>query len=226
MDKDLQTKLEIYKILYMAYADEIRNLWQRSIFLATFMTLAWGGYGALQLKVVEKIIETHTQSQNAEQTLNLVYVFSSLGLCLIIIVLSLLWIAMAKASKFVQEAHEAHILKHNELDCLFCDLDKYQNGDYDTKTLKQTSKNSFWNPLKSYRYSPSKINIALGWVSCLLASILSIVHIASIFCEKWYCIGCIALVVLLIVLALFFCFKNALKGGNPTSKSQKEEVNK
>lgn len=219
-------ELEKYKILYQAYADEIRNLWQRSIFLATFMTLAWGGYGALQLKAVEKIIETHTQSQNAEQTLNLVYVFSSLGLCLIIIVLSLLWIAMAKGSKFVQEAHEAHILKHNELDCLFCDLDKYQNGDYDTKTLKQTSKNSFWNPLKSYRYSPSKINIALGWVSCLLASILSIVHIASIFCEKWYCIiGCIALVALLIVL-LFFCLKNALKGGNPTSKSQNEEVNK
>ena len=79
-------ELEKYKILYQAYADEIRNLWQRSIFLATFMTLAWGGYGALQLKSFDKDFEITAH-----------YHCASLGLCLIIIVLSLLWVAMAKA---------------------------------------------------------------------------------------------------------------------------------
>lgn len=39
-------KLEMYKILYGAYADEIKNLWQRSIFLGAFMVLVWSGYGA------------------------------------------------------------------------------------------------------------------------------------------------------------------------------------
>ena len=87
-------ELEKYKILYQAYADEIRNLWQRSIFLATFMTLAWGGYGALQLKILDKSCETSAH-----------YHLISLGLCVVIIVLSLLWVAMAKGSKFVQEAH-------------------------------------------------------------------------------------------------------------------------
>ena len=78
---------------------------------------------------------------------------------------------MAKGSKFVQEAHEKHIKNLNcdliyetdiETDTfkrLFCDLDIYQ-----TK-LEKKHKPSFLNTLKSYRYSPSKINIALGWVS-------------------------------------------------------------
>lgn len=200
-------ELEKYKILYQAYADEIRNLWQRSIFLATFMTLAYGGYGALQLKFIEKYSEIKYLTCSY---FNLsAYHYASLGLCAVIIALSLLWIAMAKGSKFVQEAHEAHIKNLNcDLICendsqtgkpntYFCDLDNYQ----DRIEKQNLSSNKLFS---SYRYSPSKINIALGWVSCLLASILSIVRIASIFCEKWYCIECIALVVLLIVLVLFF----------------------
>lgn len=101
--------IELYKVLYNAYADEIKNLWQRSIFLGAFMVLVWSGYGALQLKAIEpKIVGNLTQSafcaQSAEQSL--VYISASLGLCAIIIILSWLWIAMAKGSKFVQEAHE------------------------------------------------------------------------------------------------------------------------
>lgn len=93
-EADLESKLEMYKILYGAYADEIKNLWQRSIFLGAFMVLVWSGYGALQLKAIElKIVEN--------TTLNLVYVTTSIGLCAVIIVLSWLWIAMAKGSKFV-----------------------------------------------------------------------------------------------------------------------------
>ena len=134
---------------------------------------------------------------------------------------------MAKGSKFVQEAHEKHIKNLNcdliyEIDSqtgklkrYFCDLSNYQ----DRIEKKNLSSNKLFS---SYRYSPSKINIALGWISCLLGGILFIVHIASIFCEKWCCIGCIAIVALPIVLAMFFCFKNAIKGENTTSKSQNE----
>ncbi len=172
-NKLLQTKLEMYKILYTAYADEIKNLWQRSIFLGAFMVLVWSGYGALQLKGIEKDFEVSTS-----------YCLMSIGLCAVIIILSWLWIAMAKGSKFVQEAHEAHILKHNGLECLFCDLDKYQNGDYDTQNLKQADKISFWNPLKSYRYSPSKINIALGWLSLIISTIFLYIHLCQTSLQK------------------------------------------
>ena len=177
MDKDLQHELEKYKILYTAYADEIKNLWQRSIFLGAFMVLVWSGYGALQLKAFDKDFATTNLTCNP---LNLnVYHCASLGLCAIIIILSWLWIAMAKGSKFVQEAHEAQILKHNKLDCLFCDLNKYQKGDYDTQNFKQADKTSFWNPLKSYRYSPSKINIALGWISLIISTMFLYIHLCQ-----------------------------------------------
>lgn len=52
--KKMDDKLKIYELLYKAYADEIKNLWQRSVFLGTFMVLVWTGYGALQLKFIEK----------------------------------------------------------------------------------------------------------------------------------------------------------------------------
>ena len=175
MSQKTQDDIERYKILYGAYADEIKNLWQRSIFLGAFMVLAWSGYGALQLKAIEpKIVENLSQSaQNAEQSL--VYISASLGLCAIIIVLSWLWIAMAKGSKFVQEAHEAKIKQYSKkYKCnLFCDLNVYQ---------KATSKGGMTKlysicPLKSYRYSPSKINIALGWVSLLVSIVLVYIHL-------------------------------------------------
>lgn len=161
-------KLEMYKILYNAYADEIKNLWQRSVFLGAFMVLVWSGYGALQLKAIElKIVEN--------TTLNLVYVNTSIGLCAVIIVLSWLWIAMAKGSKFVQEAHEAKIKQYSKrYKCnLFCDLNVYQKA---TSKGRQ-NKLSFICPLKSYRYSPSKINIALGWVSLLVSIVFLYIHL-------------------------------------------------
>ena len=164
-------KLEVYNALYKAYADEIRNLWQRSAFLGVFMTLAWGGYGALQLKMIEKCLQNICA-----------YHFASLGLCAVIIVLSLLWIAMAKGSKFVQEAHEKHIEhfgfdKVDEIDIdikknkrLFCDLGVYNNK------LANDEKVSVWHPLKPYSYSPSRINIFLGWLSGIASIVLGIIH--------------------------------------------------
>lgn len=167
MSKNPQN-IELYKVLYNAYADEIKNLWQRSIFLGAFMVLVWSGYGALQLKAIElKIIENTTP--------NLVYVATSLGLCAVIIVLSWLWIAMAKGSKFVQEAHEAKIKQYSKrYKCnLFCDLNVYQKA----TNKRWQNKLSFICPLKSYRYSPSKINIALGWVSLLVSIVLLYIHL-------------------------------------------------
>ena len=188
---DKMYKLEIYNALYKAYADEIRNLWQRSIFLGAFMTLAWGGYGALQLKMIEKCLSNICA-----------YHFASLGLCAVIIVLSLLWIAMAKGSKFVQEAHEKHIDnlgfdKVDEIDIdtktnkrLFCDLGIYNNK------LAMDEKVSVWYPLKPYRYSPSRINIFLGWLSTVVSIVLGIIHTTA---YEWYIIA-------VFIFAILLCF--------------------
>ena len=213
--------IELYKVLYNAYADEIKNLWQRSIFLGAFMVLVWSGYGVLQLKVIEpKIVENLAQgalcTQGAEQTLSLVYISASLGLCAVIIVLSWLWIAMAKGSKFVQEAHEEHIknfdFQNDNIKNLFCDLDSYEYTEcIDSKNnTKDKTLNSKFNDnllcrgvLQPYRYSPSKINIALGWVSCLIGGVLFIAHIMSIFCTTLCLIWCIVLVLGIFVVLCF-----------------------
>ncbi len=208
-------ELEKYKILYQAYADEIRNLWQRSIFLATFMTLAWGGYGALQLKILDKSLETSAYCH-----------LISLGLCAVIIVLSLLWVAMAKGSKFVQEAHEKHIKNLVEKDTdlqklkgIYCDLRDYE--------YLSESKNLFsFGVLTPFRYSPSKINIALGWFSVYLAGVLMTIHILiPLFASvKLLCnlpiatliviaIMC-AIVEIVLILYVFHKMKDYLKGGN------------
>ena len=166
-EQGFENKIQMYKILYQAYADEIKNLWQRSIFLGAFMVLVWTGYGTLQLKFIEKACQKDDTS----------YLIASLGLCGVIIILSLLWIAMAKASKFVQEAHEEHIntLKFDVIEKdkkrLFCDLNIYESK------LDEKQKLSAICPLQAYRYAPSKINIALGWVSLLVGFILLVFHI-------------------------------------------------
>lgn len=186
-------RLEVYNTLYKAYADEIRNLWQRSIFLGAFMTLAWSGYGALQLKFITRKCGEFDMAT---------YYIASLGICATIMILSLLWVAMAKGSKFVQEAHERHIddLGFDLLDevdintkknkRLFCDLDIYNIK------LATDKKISVWHPLKPYRYSPSKINIFLGWLSVAISIVLGIVYSIILY---WY------IVVIFIVLVLL-CF--------------------
>ncbi len=232
-EQGFQNKLEMYKILYQAYADEIKNLWQRSIFLGAFMTLAWGGYGALQLKMIEKSVKELCG-----------YYFASLGLCVVIIILSFLWIAMAKGSKFVQETHEWHILKNlnfdkaeNDIKKLFCKLDDYeylqqQNDQDDThnKTINPNLNPNFFftGVLQAYRYSPSKINIALGWVSVLIAFILSAVHIIMMLYHfnKLNC-PCAAFAILFMLMILFFIscrMTRFLKGGKP-AQSENLETN-
>lgn len=194
-------RLEVYKVLYKAYADEIRNLWQRSIFLGAFMTLAWGGYGALQLKAIEKCLQNVC-----------VYHFASLGLCAVIIVLSSLWVAMAKGSKFVQEAHEWHIknLKIDDVEKdtkkLFCNLDNYDKLKHKKYDIEDNiSSRLFFNgDLESYRYSPSKINIALGRFSLFVSLLLIVCHIifTIIFLIKCKIPHCIIFGVAVVVIAV------------------------
>ena len=204
----MSCELEKYKILYQAYADEIRNLWQRSIFLATFMTLAWGGYGALQLKILDKSCETHAH-----------YHLISLGLCVVIIILSLLWVAMAKGSKFVQEAHEEKIkqfVRDKSLQVLYCNLNDYKGKDLDGKSENLI----FSGALRAFRYSPSKINIALGWISATVAGVLIITHIFSLFlllvnlqCNPLILLSIAIIFILIEIASIAFFMKDYLKGG-------------
>ncbi len=160
-------KIEQYKIIYEAYANEIHHLWQRSIFLGAFMVLVWSGYGALQLQYISHKATFYLTA----------YHIASVMLCVAIMVFSTLWIAMAKGSKFVQEAHEKKsdkgvVTKLEEYTDFYCNLNDYTKYE---KTNHITS--LLCCPLSAYRFSPSKINIALGYVSLLFATMLLAFHI-------------------------------------------------
>lgn len=225
------TSEEKYKILYEAYADEIKNLWQRSVFLGAFMVLVWTGYGALQLKFIEKSLEIQSLSCTAVN-FN-AYHIASFGLCFVIIALSLLWIAMAKGSKFVQEAHEWHILNNNEIkisdtaEKLFCNLNDYEhynekdsNKDTQSEEMNKNLYSTFFckGALRAYRYSPSKINIALGWFSAMVAFALSIVHIVILCINKSCGFYALTLLAMLVIFPLSFFIKKHTKGGNKDKK--------
>lgn len=216
--------LEYYKILYQSYADEIKNLWQRSIFLGAFMVLVWTGYGVSLLKFLDSTKEIKL---NQRVCCNMgcleslceylasvnIYHFILLGLCGVIMILSLLWIAMAKGSKFVQEAHERHIKKfigNNDIaKGLYCNLKDYEY-------LSKKDNLFFCGVLKPYRYSPSKINIALGLVSCSIGLCLFALHILAIICHfvsfRYACL--IALLLFIVLIILWIILMCCLKGGN------------
>lgn len=201
--------LEKYKIVYQAYENEVKNLWQRSIFLGAFMIMVWSGYGALQLKFIEKCISKFD-----------LYYCASIGLCAILVILSWLWIAMAKGSKFIQEAHEDKIKEYErEYDeKLFCDLDKFEKSKCIVGNFP-----AFWFPFWAYRFSVGKINIVLGWISLLAAFSLLVVHIKfyglygnyaiqfikNIICQGWFI--CLTIGVFLVLPLLMYLF---IKGGN------------
>ncbi len=78
---------EIRKTLYHCRDFEITNLWQRSVFLFAFLLLCFTGYGCWFLNMMK--------DSDSFVLKNLVALF----IALIGIILSLIWIMMAKGSK-------------------------------------------------------------------------------------------------------------------------------
>jgi hypothetical protein len=140
---------------------EIKNLWQRSIFLASFLVMCFGGYG----KIVELLLNS-----NDNEHIQILHVLAIL-VCLLGIVFSWLWIAMAKGSKAWQEVYEDAI-KSIESEPALNIEEKYRYGQYNLKEGADTNILS----CKAGRYSPSKINIAIGQVSLFMWIITILLH--------------------------------------------------
>ncbi len=88
MGKEQVTLRELRKDFYKIRKFEIQNLWQRSIFLATFTVLLFTGYGTF----VEKLL-----SYDGSQA-----VIAHIICCLLALlgsIFSMIWIMMAKGSK-------------------------------------------------------------------------------------------------------------------------------
>ena len=93
-EKDFMDKL------YNCYDREIKNLWQRSIFLGAFLLATFTAYGGMWKLIVKGDIKPQFLCC---VKIGLVFI-SFLGY-----VLSVLWVMMAKGSKGLQELYEAKI---------------------------------------------------------------------------------------------------------------------
>lgn len=150
---------EFYKIRKF----EIQNLWQRSIFLATFIVLLFTGYGAF----FEKLM-----SYDGLQS-----IIGHIICCLLALtgsIFSMLWIMMAKGSKAWYEIYERRI--HNiEQETTLSIPKKYRMD----KEAPWTLDNSLLSR-KPGAYSVSRINILLGQVLWVIWIVIFCLHALSL----------------------------------------------
>ena len=159
------TSKDVYSSLWRCRDFELSHLWQRSIFLTTFLVMSFTGYGSMLLRVCEYITDDNKCIPFC--------ILNIAGLCISLlgIVLSALWIMMGKGSKAWYEKYE-NALYHIERN------EKYSKAivanDMDDEMLMHGSLPAA-NPLDTSlfttnagRFSVSRINIAIGQVSIVV----------------------------------------------------------
>lgn len=159
------TSKDVYSSLWRCRDFELSHLWQRSIFLTTFLVMSFTGYGSMLLRVCEYITDDNKCIPFC--------ILNIAGLCIALlgIVLSALWIMMGKGSKAWYEKYE-NALYHIERN------EKYSKAivanDMDDEMLMHGSLHAA-NPLDTSlfttnagRFSVSRINIAIGQVSIVV----------------------------------------------------------
>lgn len=214
---------------------ELQNLWQRSIFLATFLVLCFTGYGFFFVHAFfdgSKVILF-------DMTVNLVpaHIIAA-SIALTGIVMSALWTCMAKGSKAWYEVYE-HSIKVLEKQPGFtrssflrehgigCFEQEKMPGYWDENPNEKKQFDSSVFSLKGGVFSPSKINIIIGPICFLIFCVLFLLHVFACFVG-----GVIAFVVsvLLGVLVAIFSLKNlslrssVLENKDPAGKIKKHEI--
>lgn len=94
------TAKDLYQEAWRCRDFEIDHLWQRSVFLASFMLAIAAGYGALLSKIV------FPEKTDSDMT---VPHLLAVGICYLGFIFSMLWIMMSKGSKYWYERYEKAI---------------------------------------------------------------------------------------------------------------------
>lgn len=162
----MSTKADYWKLresFYKCRDFEINNLWQKSILLTAFFVLDFTIYANVVTKLFETIVD-----------MNKVIILHEIcsALCIIGIVLSLIWIMMAKGSKAWYELYETAI----------CSIEREKNIDipesYKMGNIygeRPIDNNIFTN--NAGCYSPSKLNIIIGRLFLIIWNSIYIIHL-------------------------------------------------
>ena len=164
---------DVYDRLWKSRDFELSHLWQRSVVLTAFLVLTYSGYGLLIGKL---FANGNCQIVSASRVVHcFAILISSLGL-----LVSFLWVLMGRGSKRWYEAYEESI-DH------FCEI---YSEEFEPRELSaiagsnplsceqvEKSSNDKVLSLCAGRYSPSKINIAIGWLSMSVWGFVELLHI-------------------------------------------------
>lgn len=176
---DKITLKDAYEELWRCRDFELKHLWQRSIFLASLLVVVYMGYGSLIGNSFEKGL-------CGKMAVNC-YGF---GIAFIGIILSLLWIMLAKGSKAWYERYESAISSFIEMS----KIDEHRKKEFFEDGANHIvafaygrHPHEFLEPVSSWlwntrggAYSPSRINVAIGHISFLIWLVVSVVHILLI----------------------------------------------
>lgn len=187
---------EVQENLYRCRDLEISNLWQRSIFVSSIVILCYTGYGVLFSKAFENADVVVKIGSGERELFRITNDYSSLLgdfhlylgiICVIGVVFSVMYVLMAKASKAWQEAYENAILDL-ERNTLYHNLDYSGNGILDEENKAGWWMGSYLNlerdkvddhiiiSTNAGYFSPSRINILLGVMSCWIFIAISTIH--------------------------------------------------
>lgn len=167
-ESDEPSKESIWANLYRCRDLELTSLWQKSIFLFSFIMLCFTGYGALLLKTTEK-------------DANLVFLYEyMLGISILGIILSYIWLTMVKGSKAWYEVYEKTIYQlETEIFDSAKDKAKYVEGEY-AKVFRDKMDDKLFLGFNGGPFSPSKVNLFIGnllliiWIVCSVICILNL----------------------------------------------------
>ena len=201
---------DIYDSLWRCRDFELSHLWQRSVFLTAFILMVYTGYGAVMLNVLNNDSLSSDRSK--------ILLFVGFVILLLGILLSQLWILMAKGSKAWYEMYEQAIYKieHSEKyasKVVINDMasDAVVHGDIENP--KEI--NNCLSSTKAGAYSPSKINVMIGQLSFGVLLIAYLAQTIFMACVVEYNIinslstVLIVIIPLLVVLCFSCCFVKA-----------------
>lgn len=174
MGKGKLSYKSVYNVYWKCRDFELQHFWQRSVFLTAFLIACFAGYGGLVVAALDSI-------KLSAPKLTLV---NGVGfaISLVGIVLSLLWIMMAKGSKAWYErwerAIDAFCAAYGEI--AFESKDAANISGFRIENIK-----GFERPAVSgwlWRtdggpYSPSRINIAIGHLALVIWSLIAAAHV-------------------------------------------------
>lgn len=195
---------------------EIQNLWQRSLFLATFIVILLTGYGSL---IKDLIGKNELQTQLTHSV--------CCGLTFLGAIFSIIWIMMGKGSKAWYEIYEQKIYK----------IEKEHLNWEEEYRLSGGSPNSFNNSLYSRgagAFSVSRINILLGQVLFIICSTALCLHALFLWkLKKGQLEGCLTesfWPVLVFIIGILFLISVLLKFSvksksitNPNNNKKRQE---